>query len=566
MRLVLLPNSKAGISIVAKDQFDQPMDIKYSRTATGGTFDSTGAYIAPADTGKYKITVQDSATGKTATADVFIVPGTLTPIYPRNNSTNIPVSLDLLWYEYPNVLSTKIYLSKDSTFSSLVILDSTGSSNAYELTKLESNTTYFWKILIKTFNDSLITSSIWRFKTKPMISHKIVLPTGWSMISSFVEPNNPLLDTLLSKIKNKMVLLKDGLGRVYWPAMGIDQLTNWRKRLGFQIYMTTKDTLSIYGNEISPERLTLDLPKGWNIISYLRNSIMNIDSALSSIRNSITIVKNNYGQVYLPQFGINQIGGMLPGQGYQMFLKENQLFSYPMNNEIAGKQILYENNYLADRKTLVKYKFSPQITDNNMTLIINNDKLSIGDEIAVYNSNNDLIGAASVEYGFTPITIWGDNALTNEIFEGAKEKETLKLKIWNSGKNIEEDIKIENIYDLLNSGDVEKKLTYNPNSVYLLKVATPFIIPGSYNLSQNYPNPFNPVTTIRYELPEDTKVKIEVFNMLGQKVETLVDAEQKAGYYTINFGKPGYASGVYIYRMIAGEGKYVKIKKMMLLK
>ncbi len=97
----------------------------------------------------------------------------------------------------------------------------------------------------------------------------------------------------------------------------------------------------------------------------------------------------------------------------------------------------------------------------------------------------------------------------------------------------------------------------------------PSYIPLEYSLSQNYPNPFNPVTQIRYTLPQLTNVTLKVYDILGREVRTLVNGEQEAGAYrlewngTNNFGT-NVSSGVYIYRIVAG--KFVQTKKMMFLK
>lgn len=94
-------------------------------------------------------------------------------------------------------------------------------------------------------------------------------------------------------------------------------------------------------------------------------------------------------------------------------------------------------------------------------------------------------------------------------------------------------------------------------------------MPDELQLSQNYPNPFNPVTAIEYRLPERSHVKLKVFNVLGQKVRTLIDREESAGSYTIIWdgtdtsGK-SVASGVYLYRFQAGD--HIETKKMLLLK
>ncbi|HUV29930.1 MAG TPA: M6 family metalloprotease domain-containing protein [Acidobacteriota bacterium] len=94
-------------------------------------------------------------------------------------------------------------------------------------------------------------------------------------------------------------------------------------------------------------------------------------------------------------------------------------------------------------------------------------------------------------------------------------------------------------------------------------------LPDTYGLSQNYPNPFNPSTDITFALPVPSRVKLEVFNILGQEVVTLVDEARQAGYHTITWdGASGQghqvASGVYFYRLVTDE--FSQTKKMILLK
>jgi len=89
-------------------------------------------------------------------------------------------------------------------------------------------------------------------------------------------------------------------------------------------------------------------------------------------------------------------------------------------------------------------------------------------------------------------------------------------------------------------------------------------IPMHYKLHQNYPNPFNPLTHIKYELIKSTKVKIDIFNVLGQKVKTLVDTYKKAGIYSIDFNGSEFASGVYFYRIKTDN--FQKTRKMIFMK
>ena len=95
------------------------------------------------------------------------------------------------------------------------------------------------------------------------------------------------------------------------------------------------------------------------------------------------------------------------------------------------------------------------------------------------------------------------------------------------------------------------------------------IFPETFALHQNYPNPFNPITTFRYDLPENSIVNITVYDMLGREVRTLVNTNQDAGYKSViwdatnNHGNP-VSAGVYLYQIQAGE--FVQAKKMVLLK
>ena len=95
------------------------------------------------------------------------------------------------------------------------------------------------------------------------------------------------------------------------------------------------------------------------------------------------------------------------------------------------------------------------------------------------------------------------------------------------------------------------------------------LLPVVFALHQNYPNPFNPVTTLRYDLPENSLVNIIIYDLLGRQVKTLVNQTQDAGFKSViwdatnDFGKP-VSAGVYLYQIQAGE--FVQTKKMVLLK
>jgi hypothetical protein len=87
--------------------------------------------------------------------------------------------------------------------------------------------------------------------------------------------------------------------------------------------------------------------------------------------------------------------------------------------------------------------------------------------------------------------------------------------------------------------------------------------PATYGLAQNYPNPFNPTTVVSYHLPAVSEVRLTVYDLLGREVAILVNEKRPAGRYTVRFDASALASGVYIYRMVAGP--FVQTRKMILL-
>jgi hypothetical protein len=89
-------------------------------------------------------------------------------------------------------------------------------------------------------------------------------------------------------------------------------------------------------------------------------------------------------------------------------------------------------------------------------------------------------------------------------------------------------------------------------------------IPEKFELFQNYPNPFNPVTTIKFDIPDNSNVKLSVFDMLGREVKVLLNENKVAGSYSLDFNAAELSSGTYFYKLEAG--KYTDIKKMVLIK
>ncbi|HQJ46216.1 MAG TPA: T9SS type A sorting domain-containing protein, partial [Ignavibacteriaceae bacterium] len=94
-------------------------------------------------------------------------------------------------------------------------------------------------------------------------------------------------------------------------------------------------------------------------------------------------------------------------------------------------------------------------------------------------------------------------------------------------------------------------------------------LPRDFSVMQNYPNPFNPVTSIKFQLPVDSKVKIEIFNSLGERISELLNNQLSAGFHEVSFDASNQASGIFYYVVTATgtDGRdFRSVKKMVLMK
>jgi hypothetical protein len=210
---------------------------------------------------------------------------------------------------------------------------------------------------------------------------------------------------------------------------------------------------------------------------------------------------------------------------------------------------------------------------------------SVANQMALWNAlqwevpgipSNDILHSAYIFGDYDPTTIPGyktedGSGITKftDLVENFSQTGTVKYSkidglpigslIWNDAQNI--------AYQAANSWDRLSKAKGDflcdgcpPEGVKVLNTG----VPASYSLSQNYPNPFNPITIINYSIKLQSMVSLKVYDVLGREVESLVDQNQKAGSYEVNFNASKLASGVYIYRLTAGD--FVQSMKMMVIK
>ena len=209
-------------------------------------------------------------------------------------------------------------------------------------------------------------------------------------------------------------------------------------------------------------------------------------------------------------------GGVLPAESYE------------------GVLLKYTNVTVVDEN--VDGDVGPGVNGNrNFGEMLIADGTGVGTRVELQDGNNDY-------HNF-----WndGDENKPIRILDGAKLDAIVGILFYSHGN-----FKLvpRNNDDFIGYTDVEDNMK----------------IPEVFSLSQNYPNPFNPTTVIQYSIPEVTNVKLKVYDMLGREIKTLVNQEQSAGVYNVQFNATHLSSGVYFYRVETGS--FVASKKLLLLK
>ncbi|MCF8372980.1 MAG: PCMD domain-containing protein [Bacteroidales bacterium] len=185
-------------------------------------------------------------------------------------------------------------------------------------------------------NNIQIGSKLWiddlSLETTSPVDHQYVsLPQGWSFFSSYIDPFESNIDSLCTPFVTEVIIAKDGDGQTYWPLYGLNALGDILIGDGYQIKMATAQTMDVAGLAVVPENTPVTIDQGWSFLGYLRQSPAPINVMLSTVVSQVIIAKDENGLTYWPQYGINVIGNMVPGEGYQIKMSSQQSIVYPAN-------------------------------------------------------------------------------------------------------------------------------------------------------------------------------------------------------------------------------------------
>ncbi len=281
-----------------------------------------------------------------------------------------------------------------------------------------------------------------------------------------------------------------------------------------------------------------------------------------------------------------------------IILEYEDLYQYVNDPDNADSTLLFSFNYSGDHFTVTG------VTDTNITIQPLENWFGI-DTVTVIVSDGELSAQALLDFSILSVNdlpefvsladtieACGSESMQLDMWEIVNDVETsdefLKFEFTSSSDTLTVDYddatgllilstpgsfggKIELSIKVMDadSGSTDTSTIYSTCVITSLE-ALDGLIPDDYVLEQNYPNPFNPTTTIRYGLPEESNVKVMIYNLLGQLVTTLTDEVKKAGYYEDVFNAGKLASGIYLVSIYSesamSKRKYSTVKKMMFIK
>ena len=310
-----------------------------------------------------------------------------------------------------------------------------------------------------------------------------------------------------------------------------------------------------------------------NLMPFLPQECMAASDVFAGYDDSILLVKNDASEYYVPAFGVATLDEMCPGEAYAVFLNGSDAidFMYPMGlASLADDLREINDDYKAEA-----HRNDISITGESHLVILEgiSGKVQEGDILRAY-ANDELVGSINivedhltgaraidlVAHGSVDLSEWD-----GPILSGYDKGDEIDIRLFSIQDQVE--LRVESDLNVGVYGENEQ-MSFGSATVYDAPA-----MPTDFRLAQNYPNPFNPTTTIEYNVATSGFVNLEVYDVMGRLVKTLVDnqwvaAGQTSGYSVMWNGLDDngqkVSAGLYIYRLQSGSVS--TSNKMILLK
>jgi len=374
-----------------------------------------------------------------------------------------------------------------------------------------------------------------RTHTYDLITNEVLDDWNWNWVSFNLFPEDFSFATILDPLTDFDDIYQirmEGNFYTYEYEEWTGDLPYLSNQESYKIFMHNPfEGFEFQGTAINPDLYPILLEEDYNWISYIPLNEMSLENALSNLNwpDSLMIKTQSKSAIHFPEYGgwIGDLETMEPGVGYILYwpeeIPEGEIlyFTYPGNPCYSGPE---------EERSFVQQKIPDQIweimdgTRFNMILLAeilddNGDNLDpLNYSIGIFDSDGNCrsIGLDQNDlYYFTIVGNTNNEELHFRIYDHSNNKMT----------HLDDSILFE-----INS------ILGNPAEPYSARLNTPENnIPNIFGLSQNHPNPFNPSTSISYTLPVDGQVSLEIYNIKGQLIQTLIDEFKNAGHFQVTF-------------------------------
>ena len=319
----------------------------------------------------------------------------------------------------------------------------------------------------------------------------------------------------------------------------------------------SEQAVEVEGLPIDASLMMIELePFTMNLMPFLPQECMPTLEVFAGYEDDILVVKSDQSDYYVPSFGVQTLTEMCPGEGYGVFLSsaDGIDFMYPM----GGLASYHGSSAIADYKLRTRTNDVAQTGESHLVLLTDiSGEVQAGDQLRAY-ANGELVGSINIipEHidGTYPIDLVAVGGVDLSMYDGPElfgytQGDAIEVRLYSSARGIE----LKTIASL-DSDAYGNAMEMSVGSAVVLDESA---IATSVSLSQNYPNPFNPSTTIAYNVEQSGHVTLNVYDVMGRLVKTLVndfvEAGNSSGYQVVwdgldNNGQQ-VSAGLYIYSL-----------------
>lgn len=376
---------------------------------------------------------------------------------------------------------------------------------------------------------------------------EVSIDPGWKIISSWVEPYSPALETVFGENSDAVTIMLAKSG-IYWPSQNINTIGNWNTYHGYKVKMIEAATVGFTGFKAGN---SVSVPAGFSYLPVLSENPVD-NSVLADLGDALIYAFSlQDATVFWPEGGIYTLTTLEPGKGYGLFMSSAATVVFPedpLKSATIQQPALFVNNTTWNDVTRTGDIHIFSIDRNALT------GLESGDVIGAFNFEGINVGMAvftDSPYNL-PLIVYGDD-LTTQATDGLLEGENIVFKLYRSSDNTTENLEVTFDQNLDNGS-----FTLNGASRITTLKSETLGIDGIEEFSFNvYPNPSNGIFNVSVSGGKNLK-QIIITNPQGQRVFSL----PLNGDVTTSIDLSGLSKGVYFIHLDSTEG--VKVKKILI--